>query len=227
MAVAAGYVRLTCSDPKFDRTFLLAEDSPKLTDAVGGWEIVTRPRQIAMTVWQGSNPCQLEVAVILDGYAAGVSQEPAIRELVAAGRGDEESEPSPWTIDGIPWLPADEWVLNAVEPGDRVIRRTSDFSRVRQDYVLTFLEYVPPEYVQLRAKARQGAKAKTTSYTVKKGDTPASVARKRRCKWTDIRDLNKTVVTKGAKQALRAGSRIRVPVLKAGRRKTVTSSTRK
>jgi len=227
MATPSGYVRLRCSDPTFDRTFLLGEEPPKVTDVVSGWEIVQRPRQVGMTIWQGSNPCQVEINVILDGYAGGVSQEPAIRELLAAGRGDEESEPSTWSIDGIPWLPADEWVLNGVEPGDMVIRRTSDFSRVRQDLVLTFLEYVPPEYVQLRAKARQGAKAKTTLYTVRRGDTPAVVARKRRCKWTDIRDLNKAVVTKGAQQKLKVGSRIRVPVLRATRRRTVTSSTKK
>jgi hypothetical protein len=227
MATPSGYVRLRCSDPTFDRTFLLGEEPPKLTAGVGGWEAVTRPRQVAMTIWQGQDPYQLEINVILDGYAGGVSQEPAIRELLAAGRGDEESEPATWSIDGIPWLPADEWLLNGVEPGDMVIRRTSDFSRTRQDYVLTFLENVPPEYVQLRAKARQGAKAKTTSYTVKRGDTPASIAKRRRCKWTDIRDLNKTVVTKGAQQKLKVGSRIRVPVLKATRRRTVTSSTKK
>jgi len=222
---------LRCTDPKYDQTFLLGEEPPKITGGVGGWEAVTRPRQVAMTIWNGTDLYQLELNVILNGYdptieGGGNSQEPAIRGLLAAARGDDESAPSTWNIDGIPWLPTDEWVLNAVEPGDMVIRRRSDFSRARQDYVLTFLEYSSPEFVQLRAKARQGAKAKTTSYTVKRGDTPASVARRRRCKWTDIRDLNKTVVTKGATQALKPGTRIRVPVMKAAKKRTRTSTTR-
>lgn len=235
--VPPGYVRLRCSDPKFDQTFLLGEEPPKLTGGVGGWEAVTRPRQIAMTVWNGTDPYQLEVNVVLNGYTGayeggGSSQEPAIRTLLAAGRGDDESEPSTWDIDGIPWIPASEWVLNAVEPGDMVIRRRSDFSRTRQDYVLTFLEHVPPEFVQLRAKARQGAKSKTTLYTVKRGDTPASIARKRRCKWTDLRTLNQSAIRSanqkpGANPNYKVGSRVRVPVLKAARKKTRTSSTKK
>jgi len=179
-----------------------------------------------MTIWQGTDPFALEISVMLDGWdpgtqGGGYSQEPDLRALLAAARGDEESEPSTWDIDGIPWLPADEWVLNGIEPGDAVIRRTSDFSRTRQDLTLSFVEYVPPEYVQIRAKARQGAKGKTTIYTVRKGDTPASIARKRRCKWTEIRDLNKALITKGAKQALKPGTRIRVPVLVKPARKTV------
>jgi nucleoid-associated protein YgaU len=227
-----GYVRLRCSDPKFDQTFLLGEDPPKVSGGVGGWETVQRPRQVSMTIWQGTDPFELELVVMLDGWEPGVagggySQEPALRALLAAARGDDESEPSTWDIDGIPWLPADEWVLNSVEPGDTVLRRSSDFSRVRQDLTLAFVEYIPPEYLQLRAKARQGAKSKTTVYTVKKGDTPASIARKRRCKWTEIRDLNKDVITKGAKQALRVGSRLRVPVLRKPARKKRTSSTKK
>ena len=68
--------------------------------------------------------------------------------------------------------------------------------------------------MQIRAKARQGAKAKTLVYTVRHSDTPASIARKRKCKWTDLRTLNKDVITK-ANQNLKDGSRIRVPVLRA------------
>lgn len=170
-----------------------------------------------MTIWQGNEPYQLDLSVMLDDLPGATSVEPAIRELLAAGRGDEESEPSTWTILGLPSLPADEWVLNGAEPGDQVIRR-HDASRIRQSYTLTFVEYMPPTYVQIRAKARQGAKAKTITYTVHRGDTPASIARKRRCKWTDLRTLNPGVVKK-ANQNLKDGSRIRVPVLRAKRKK--------
>jgi hypothetical protein len=221
--VPPGHVRLICSDPRYDRTVLLGAEAPKISGGVGGWETVARPRQVGMTIWQGTEPYQLELPVLFDGFATGRSREPAIRELLAAARGDDESEPSTWEIRGIPWLPADEWILNGAEPGDQVIRRNSDFSRIRQSYTLTFVEYVPPTYVQLRAKARQGAKAKTVMYRVRRGDTPASVARKRRCKWTDLRTLNQSVITR-ANQSLKDGSRIRVPVLKAAAKKTTKST---
>lgn len=215
--VASGWVRLTCSDPKFDRTFRLGVDPPKVSGGVGGWEIVTRPRQVGMTVWQGVEPYTLELPILMDGYGRRRhSQEPAIRELLAAGRGDDESEPSTWEIQGLPWslgTEVDEWVLNGAEPNEQVLRRTGDFSRVRQGYTLTFVEYVPPELVSIRRKARQGAKGKTTLYTVRRGDTPAGIARRRRCQWKDLRQLNPGVV-KSANQNLKDGSRIRVPVLK-------------
>jgi hypothetical protein len=200
---------------------LLGPDGAKITDGIGGWETVDRPRQTAMTIWHGNPPYQLELNVIFDGHPT-YSQEPAIRELLAAGRGDEESEPSTWTIDGIPWDPADEWILNAAEPGDLTIRRTNDFSRVRQSYTLTFLEYVDPTYAKIRGKALQGL-GPSTLYRVKKGDTPASIARKRRISWTVLRQLNPTGSHKitSANQKLKEGWRIRVPVLKqpAKRRK--------
>ena len=225
MSVPSGYVRLQCTRPEFDRTVLLGADAPRVTEGVGGWDTVERPRQTAMTVWGGNPPYQLELPVVFDGHPA-LSQEPPIRELLAAGRGNEDSEPSPWTIDGIPWLPADQWVLNGAEPGDLMLRRTDDFNRVRQSYTLAFLEYVPPAYAKVRGKALQGH-GPTTLYSVKKGDTPASIARRRRINWTVLRQLNSTGSHKitSANQKLTAGWRIRVPILKNPTRRT-TAPTR-
>lgn len=225
MTVPAGHVRLVCDDPKIDRTLLLADTPPKLGGGVGGWEIVGRPRQTAMTVWQGTEPYSLELAVMIDRREGTNWVERVIYEILTAGRGDEESEPSTWQIDGIPHLRADEWVLNGAEPGDQVIRQP-DMRRTRQDYVLSFVEYVPAEYVQIRRRALKPAKRKTVVYIVKRRDTPASIARKRRCKWTDLRELNKGVVKK-ANQNLKDGSRIRVPVLKRPRRRRPTRPTRR
>ena len=222
--VPTGYVRLINSDAKFDQTLLLGEQPPKVTGGGDLWDIVERPRQVAMTIYKGREPFQVELGVMLDGFnprveQGGLSQEPMIRALLAAMTGDDEAEPSTWDIQGIPEVnDIPEWVLQTVDPGDHIIRRATDFSRTRQDYTLTFLEYTPPTYVQLRAKARQGTKGKTTLYTVRRGDTPASIARKRRCKWTDLRTLNLSVV-KRANQNLKDGSRIRVPVVKQSKKK--------
>jgi hypothetical protein len=203
---------MRCTKPPCDRTMLLGADPPKLTDGVGGWATVDRPRQTAMTIWGGNPPYSLELPVVLDGLAGRVNQEPVIAELLVAGRGDQESEPSTWTIDGIPWLPATEWVLNGAEPGDMVLRQPGNFTRVRQNYTLTFLEYVAPDYALVRGKALQGV-GPSTLYRVKHHDTPASIARKRRVSWTVLRQLNPKVIT-AANQNLKDGSRIRVPVLR-------------
>jgi hypothetical protein len=227
--VPTGQVRLINQDAKFDQTLLLGETPPKVTGGGDLWDIVERPRQVAMTVYKGRQPFQVDLQVMLNGLnplveQGGLSQEPVLRDLLDAMTGDDEHEPSPWEIRGVPEInDIPEWVLQTAEPGDHQIRRRTDFSRSRQDYTLTFIEYTPPTYVQLRAKARQGSKGKTTLYVVKKGDTPASIARKRRCKWTDLRTINASLITR-ANQNLRDGSRIRVPVLKQTKKKATKAA---
>ena len=72
------------------------------------------------------------------------------------------------------------------------------------------MEYVPPHYGKVRGKALQGT-GPTTLYRVKKGDTPARIAQRRRFDWTILRQLNPDRV-KTANQNLKDGQRIRVPI---------------
>jgi hypothetical protein len=211
-----GYVRLSCDDPTFELVVLLGAEMPTLGAGVGGWEVTPRPRQLGMTTWEGVEPFTLSLPLMFDGYAAHRSQESALRRLVRVARGDDESRPGILTIDGLV-LPASEWVVEGIEWGDPIrSRRTMD--RTRQALTLQLREYVPPKYLQRRRKALQGAKGKTHIVIVKKGDTPASIARRARCKWTDIRELNASVVHK-ANQNLRDGSKLRVPTAATRRRK--------
>lgn len=215
-------VRLVCHKPYVNRTPMLID--AKLTDGIGGWETVTRPRQTAMTVWTGSPPFQLALHVLFDEYGPirigeNADVEHRIAEILRAGRG-AGSEPSTWRIDGLPMMfdTVKEWVLNTAEPGDVVLRRPSDYRRVRQEYTLTFLEYVPPKYLKLASKALAGP-GPSTMYKVKKNETPAGIARRRHIQWTVLRLLNpKTVKT--ANQKLKTGLRIRVPVVKQSPKKT-------
>jgi LysM domain len=207
--VPRGCIRLSCDDPAADLILLLGAEPPKITGGIGGWEVTARPRQIGMTTWQGSEPFQVQLSVMLDGYATGVSVEPTLRKLVTIGRGDDESPPGVLTITGVP-MPADDWVLEALEFGDALLR-SSDGSRVRQPLALTLREYVPPTFLQLRRGALQGPKGKTKVMTARKGDTPAKIARRQECKWTDLRDLNPALVRK-ANQALKTGTKLRAPV---------------
>ena len=209
-AVPPGHVGLFCADPWLQTIVPLGADPPRISGGVGGWEITSRPRQVAMTTWAGTDPYQLDVAVVFDGFAGERPQEGALRRLYTAARGDDDSDPRPWIIAGIPNLPADRWVLQSIDAGD-VIRRTRDMKRTRQAVALTFVEYVPPEWVRLRKKALAGRKTKTVVYTCKKDDTPNRIARKRQCEWTDLRDLNPKTIRK-ANQDLKKGQKLRVPV---------------
>jgi hypothetical protein len=219
--VPAGWVRLTCSDPPLDALALMGEDSPHYTAGFGGWEITQRPRQVGMTTWQGTEPLELELGIVLDGLNGHHSQERVLRKLYAVARGDDESPPGVLRVRGIP-LAADRWVIDSLELGD-AIRRRSDGALIRQALTLTLREYVPPHYLQLRKGALSRAKGKTKLVTVKRGDTPATLARKHRCKWTEIRALNKTAHPPKqpwkANSNLKDGSKVRVPVATTHERK--------
>jgi hypothetical protein len=214
----AGRVTITCDDPPMAVTALVGESSPRISGGVGGWESVARPHQTAMTVWNGVEPFELELELVLDRFATGTSIEVLLRRLTAVAGGDPEVEPGVVQVLGIPSLPADRWVISELELGDGAIRRSSDFARVRQPITVTLLEYVPPTYLRLRRRALQGTRGKTKVVTVKHGDTPARIARRLHCKWTAIRELNPGVVRK-ANQNLRDGSKIRVPVAHSRDRK--------
>jgi hypothetical protein len=134
-SLPSGYVRLTCGDPSFVLVALLGEEAPQLTAGVGGWTVVSRPREVGMTVWEGVEPHQLTLPLMLDGDHT-YSQEPALRGLLRVSRGDRESPPGVVSLEGLPSLPADDWVIESIEYGDP-IRRVSDMHRVRQAITLT------------------------------------------------------------------------------------------
>jgi len=216
-----GYVRLDCDDPPLAATILLGSGAVRLLPGDAGWETVARPQQTAMTIWNGGPALGVELPLMLDGWADQRSQEPALRKLLAVWGGDDESPPGIVQVTGVP-LPRDRWVIENLELADGEIRR-ADGALVRQPLTLTLREYVPPTYLQLRKRALQGAKGKTKTITVRKGDTPAIIARRQKCSWTDLRDLNVGVVTK-ANQNLKDGSKLRVPVAASRDRRAAGSA---
>jgi hypothetical protein len=182
-----------------------------------------------MTVWKGVDPYKLEFQIILDGGTGGAdinesnneiysrpdirpeSQEPVLRDLLAVARGDaEHSEPGTVHVEGIPSLPTDRWVIDNLEFGTDAVRRVSDMHRIRVIVDFTLLEYVTPTYLPISKRALGKDLGRTVVIKVKSGDTPGRIARRRGCKWTDLRTLNPGVVKKSS-QNLKDGIRIRVP----------------
>lgn len=213
--VPPGYVRLTCDDPALDCYALLGEGSPHYTAGFGGWEITARPQQVGMTIWQGTEPIALELPLVFDGFAAGLSQEPTLNRLYAVARGDDESPPGILRLAGLPLAPGvSRWVIEELSLDDAIL--STEGERLRQTLTLTLREYVPPSYLQLRRGALQGSKGKTKAVTVRKHDTPTTIARRQRCKWVDVRDLNLLAKTPKppwkANTKLTVGSKARVPV---------------
>jgi hypothetical protein len=210
MNVRPGYVRLRCDDPPLDAVVLLGPEAVRVTAGFGGWEVTARPRMVGMTTWEGSEPIQVALSLMFDGFARRKSQETVLGNLFAVARGDAESAPGLLTVQGVMLPPVARWIIESIDYGDPILdpRR---MVRLRQPLTLTLREYVPPTYLSIRRRALQGTKGKTRVVTLRKGDTPAKVAARAGCKWTEVRELNPTLVKK-ANQALKAGTKLRVPV---------------
>jgi LysM domain len=203
-----GHVQIYCADPPRSIVTFLGPDPIKLSGGGGGWEVVGRPHQIGMTLWQGGDPYTVQLPLMFDDFPERGSVERAVRVLNRLARGDDDSEPGIVEIGGVP-LPADEWVIDSLDWGDP-IRAPSDLRLLRQPVTVTLREYVPPEYLQLRRRALAKPKRRTRVVTVKKGDTPAKIARRVHCKWTALRELNPGVVKKANQPVGRKGDRFKV-----------------
>lgn len=213
-ALLPGWVRVVSRNRDLNIKGLLDETNPRLTGGWGGWEVTGRPRQVGITTWKGVDPFVLEFGMILNGERIGrlhgfASVEPDIRDLVTAARGDGSHQPNLISIDGIKSLPVDRWVIEALDFGD-AIRRPSDFHRIRQKISFTMREYVPPTFEPTDKKALNKPLGKTVTTKVKKGDTAHIIAKRRGCKWTDLRQLNPGVIHT-ANRKLTVGIKIRVP----------------
>jgi hypothetical protein len=205
-----GYVRLACGDPALDLIVLLGAEAPQVTGGVGGWTVTPRPQAVGMTLWEGVEPYQVNLSLMLDGWATGQSQESALRSLRRVARGDAESPPGVLYVEGIP-LPASRWVIEGIDFGDPILG--TDAARLRQPLTLTLRQYVPPKFLK-RKRSAYGSSSKSAIVRAQHGDTPAKIAKRRRLKsWTVIRDLNRKLKLK-ANSKLKAGQKLRVPATK-------------
>lgn len=208
-----GWVRLKAKSPTLNILGPLGPEPPNVTAGFGGYEIVNRPRQVGMVIWNGVEPYQLTFSMFLEGFKEGRSVESAITSLRQCAHGTT-GEPGTVIVYGIPNLPATDWVIEGLEfDTDSTIRNRS-MEIIRQKVTFTLREDIDPEYEKLREQALMGRKPGWTMYKVKKGDTPASIARKLKVSsWFILRRGNPGVITK-AGQNLKDGSQIRVPIPK-------------
>ena len=222
-----GRVRVTCSDPDLKLEGWLGPESPRISGGFGGWDVIERPRQVGMVVYNGSEPWELSFTMIWDGRLwsgphmmphtpRAISVEARLRHLLAVVRGDNESHPGIVRVFGIPSLPARRWVIRDIQFGD-AIRRYDDMHRVRIQIDFTLLQYVPPHFERLVKRPFGQDRGKTVVIRTKKHDTPHRVAKRSHCRWTEIRRLNPGKV-RTANQKLRVGTKLRVPAMRRGHR---------
>lgn len=198
--------------------------------ATGGWQVVSRPRRVGISDYQGTDPVTQDIPILFDGMTSehrqGISQEAQINALFKMMRTKvgPRSEPAVIEIHGVP-IPfhGARWVINGITPGDEV-RRASDGHRVQAAMTVSLLEYVGGDVVVRggsKAKKPKGhSPAKTASHknkspknkiwVVKSGDTLWSISAKEYGSTSDWSKIAKANNIRDPK-SLKIGSRLKIP----------------
>lgn len=188
------FISFTSKGPRLVVSAFPGEGAPTVTDGYGTIETVTRPLRRGLTRWTGSNPMQLSIPVLLDGYREGRSVEPQITNLerMAAVNGDEPLDVTiDCTGDLVPHHDEHTWLITAIDFGEAVLN--SRGYRLRQALTIQVTAKVDAKSEKSVARRNKGPKQHARSYRVKKGDTLRSIARKvlgDPDRWVDIRRLN-------------------------------------
>lgn len=166
---------------------------PTVTDGYATIETITRPLRRGLTRWTGSNPMQLSIPILLDGWSDGVSIEPQIADLermAAVDGGDPCEIAIEATGKLVPHADEHSWYITGLDPGEAILDRRG--RRRRQAFTVTVTAVVTANTEKSIARRQQGGHH-ARQYRVKSGDTLRSIARKvlgDADRWTDIRRLN-------------------------------------
>lgn len=163
----------------------------------GGHPVAARPKRKALTVWQGRQPFQITVPMLL--WEKNESVEPERRTLDEMATGTDAKEPISVKFYGealpIPPTVANNWWIETITWGEEV-RRRRDWAMIRKQVTITLLERVDDELLaQSTLAARVAGNTKTIAkhYTVQARDTLSSIAARELLnanRWIEIAELN-------------------------------------
>lgn len=120
----------------------LGEEAPVLTDGYAKWAIVARQKRRSITEYEGLDPFALQIPFLLDGYKNDRSVQRDIRALermALVNPGDLE----PPLVKVYGAVPRTDllWVVSGLTWGTNVLRSERHGERVRQDGIITLLQY--------------------------------------------------------------------------------------
>lgn len=155
------YYTFVCAAPRLRITVLPGEQPADITDGYGGWEVVKRPRNLAFTRWEGSNPYQMSFGIILNGYPNRlVTTEFLALERMARDPGGDAEPPVIQVVGPHPRGDQVPWVIESLDWDDGSIMRNSYGQLMRIAAVVTLRQYVSPDLIKLSAAKRRKKKAK-------------------------------------------------------------------
>lgn len=175
-----GFVRISSTDPPVTVHARLADERPNPSSGYGGWEEVERPRRKPITTWKSQPGLQLELPLLLDGWADDRSVEHEISQVEKLGLPTAaDGEPPQLKIAAAGGMVPHQtvtWVVADLSWGDALANEQGN--RVRQQFTLTLLQYVEDIYLAQRSAANRVRKKKAAAKR-KRGAAKKRVVAKR------------------------------------------------
>jgi hypothetical protein len=190
---------------------LRGDGPPKIVGGSGGWDVVSRPRRVAMTQWTGRDPYRMDVPILFDGYRFKDSVEEDIARLNNMSIGHDYDPPPTINIDGAVPVKGATWVIENIDWGDEVYWELSAqgrYYRMRQDAVVHFLQY----QAEKRLKITMPKSLPNQFIVPRDGYTLREVAKAmygNAERWKEIQKANEKLVRDPNK--LKKGWELRVP----------------
>jgi hypothetical protein len=173
----------------------------------GGWQVIDRPRLVAITQWYDRSPFSLDLPLAIDSEVIFGEADQSIESFANIleswmDRVPGTNQPPVLNISGPTVGLQRQWVLYTFEYHEAIRDATAGF-RTQQKVQLTLYEYnaplvavtnnPTPATVATQALAAQTVSQSYALYTVKTGDTLSSIAAARLgnfASWTILATLN-------------------------------------
>lgn len=193
-------------------------DGPAKLIGPVGWTAKHRQGQVGLASWNGMEPVQQEVPILIDrfGERRGVEFEvDHLRQIAGVGRKNFDGwAPTAVRVRGPIHFPGKRWVITEIDETE-VIRlpRNLGGNITRYQATLKLMEYIHPD--QIRLRRRRTGRRVPFFYTVRQGDTLARIAQRvyrDRSKWRRIGNAQSPKI-RDPRKRLRAGRKLRIPDL--------------
>jgi hypothetical protein len=188
-------------------TLTFADGAPIVTEGYGGWQVISRPREVGVVEWQGRSPMAIEIPFMIDywfdehRYPKNLGElcENQIKSLERlAGIGSHKQPPVCRVNSGgvIPHdysiNPSIQWVIESLTWDRSVELRRENGRRLRAGGSLVIRQFLTARDILHKIKANNRARIPST-YRVRRGDTLSKIAKKLygdSHKWKIIADAN-------------------------------------
>lgn len=205
-------------------TSFFGDGAAIVTEGYAGWQVITRPKDVGITVWLGRNPMAIEIPFLLNYYELsddetlqGIACENQVTNLEQLCGIGGHAQPAICCVDGGGMIPHDyttytkhRWVIEQVG-WDRNLEVRSEYSgrRMRCGGMITVRQYLTPSEILQRIGSTDRA-VKPKFYRVKRGDNLQKIAVKfygDANRWKKIADANNL----RDPRSLKINQRIRIP----------------